>query len=305
MSSSRTKSDGCRAQRRAVSIDTDGATPMTRTPRPISSLGAIRTFLRTGACSETVCIVVNDAFNQRMPDEEHAASPLAGGISQHGHQCGMLWGEALAAGAQAYRRLGAGPVAEAAAVRAAERVVGVCRRRTGFIDCYDVTGADWKKASRSAMLRFFVKGGPITCFGMAGGYSRQARDAIEASLTEPPSEVPEPPVSCASLLARRLGATDEQAAMAAGFAGGIGLSGGACGALGAAVWMFGLNDGPGDRTLGPSDPRVDAIVERYLESADYAFECSEVVGRRFESVSDHADHVRGGGCSKIIDALAA
>ena len=29
--------------------------------------------------------------------------PLAGGFMGYGYQCGMLWGAALAAGAQAYR----------------------------------------------------------------------------------------------------------------------------------------------------------------------------------------------------------
>ena len=47
-----------------------------------------------------------------MPLEEHAAAPLAGGIMQHGYQCGMIWGAALAAGAQAYRLYGAGAQAE-------------------------------------------------------------------------------------------------------------------------------------------------------------------------------------------------
>ncbi len=37
--------------------------------------------------------------------------PLAGGIVGNGYQCGMIWGAALAAGAQAYRLLGTGPVA--------------------------------------------------------------------------------------------------------------------------------------------------------------------------------------------------
>lgn len=92
--------------------------------------------------------------------------------------------------------------------------------------------------------------------------------------------------------------------MASGFAGGIGLSGGACGALGAAVWMYGLkSEEPLKFDL--SDPRIEAIVVRYLESADYEFECAKVVGRKFDGVADHAAHVREGGCAEIIEALAA
>ena len=39
-----------------------------------------------------------------------------------------------------------------------------------------------------------------------------------------------------------MGVSEMHTVMAAGLAGGIGLSGGACGALGAAIWINGMND---------------------------------------------------------------
>lgn len=45
--------------------------------------------------------------------------PFAGGIMQRGYQCGMIWGAALAAGAEAHRLHGPGPQAETAAIMAA------------------------------------------------------------------------------------------------------------------------------------------------------------------------------------------
>jgi hypothetical protein len=42
-----------------------------------------------------------------------------------------------------------------------------------------------------------------------------------------------------------------------------------------------------------------------LESADYEFECSKIVGRKFEDIADHANYLRQGGCEKIITTLAA
>ena len=39
------------------------------------------------------------------------------------------------------------------------------------------------------------------------------------------------PISCASEVAAKMGASDEEMVMVAGFAGGLGLSGNACGAL--------------------------------------------------------------------------
>ena len=67
--------------------------------------------------------VVDRSFNHPMKLEERATMPLAGGIMQHGYQCGMLWGAALAAGAQAYRLLGPVPQAEVGAMIAAQRLV--------------------------------------------------------------------------------------------------------------------------------------------------------------------------------------
>ncbi len=57
--------------------------------------------------------------------------------------------------------------------------------------------------------------------------------------------------------------------------------------------------------MGFNNPKATDAVERFLESADYEFECTKIVGRRFENVDDHAAYLRAGGCSNIIEALAA
>ena len=43
-----------------------------------------------------------------------------------------------------------------------------------------------------------------------------------------------------------------------------------------------------------NDPIAQAAFERFLESADYEFECSKIVGRRLENVADHARYLRDG-----------
>ncbi len=108
------------------------------------------------------------------------------------------------------------------------------------------------------------------------------------------------------MLAQKMGVSDVHLVMAAGLAGGIGLSGGACGALGAAIWIIRMNEArEGVETNDYSSPKAVDAMERFMKSADYEFECSEIVGRRFESVDDHAGYLRDGGCSKIIGTLAA
>ena len=66
--------------------------------------------------------VVDRAFGRPMDVDEHAVGPLAGGILQHGYQCGMLWGSVLAAGAEACRRFGPGPKTETAGILAAQKL---------------------------------------------------------------------------------------------------------------------------------------------------------------------------------------
>ena len=107
------------------------------------------------------------------------------------------------------------------------------------------------------------------------------------------------------MLARNMGASDMHTIMAAGFAGGIGLSGGACGALGAAIWLTAMKQPVKIEGFSYSDTWVNDLIEEFLEISDYEFECSEIVGRKFEDIGDHATYICNGGCSKITDVLAA
>jgi len=252
--------------------------------------------------------VVDGSFGRPLKREEKAAMPFAGGIANQGYQCGMLWGAALAAGAQAYRLLGPGPQAEAAAIIAAQRLVESFRARTkNEINCLEITEINLQgENSALPILKFLFKGGPIGCFRMAAGYAPEAFSAINAALSEKPIETPSPPVSCAAMLAQKMGLPEMHTVMVAGFAGGIGLSGGACGVLGAAIWITGMNNRSEEPIgLNVMDSWAGDLIERFLESSDYEFECSEIVGRRFENPDEHADYLSDGGCIKIIGGLAA
>ncbi len=254
--------------------------------------------------------VVDASFDHPLPLEEGATAALAGGILQSGYQCGMLWGAALAAGAQAYRLYGPGPQAQTAALAASQRLVESFRDRNKFINCEDITEVEWKPASQRDLMtqvfKFFIKGGPIGCFRMAAEYAPQAYDVIDSALTGELTEAPAPPVSCTAMLAEKMGHSEKHTVMAAGLAGGIGLSGDACGALGAAVWIMGMKSrAEGGAKFEFQDPRGDELFERFLKSTDYEFECSAIVGRKFEDVGDHAAYLGDGGCSGVIEALAA
>lgn len=231
--------------------------------------------------------------------------PFAGGIMQYGYQCGMVWGATLAAGAQAYRLYGAGPQAETQAIIVAQRLVKSFCALNDHVNCLAITGLDKSSSVMQMVMYFLIKGGTIRCFRMAAKYAPVAFSEINTALSEQ-HQAPAPPASCTALLAREMGLSDMRAVMAAGLAGGIGLRGGACGALGTAIWITGMNSlEKEDGTIDFNDPRALDVIEKFLECTDYKFECSEIVGHKFENVADHADYLRDGGCSEIIQVLAA
>jgi hypothetical protein len=249
--------------------------------------------------------VLNRAFDNPLEKEEHATSPLAGGIMQYGYQCGMIWGAALAAGAQAYRLFGAGLKSEVKAITASQRIVESFHSLNKNINCYEITGID-KSSSAMQMIKFFiVKGGTIHCFHMSRKYAKASYEEINSSLSENDIDTPSAPVSCSAMLAEKMGSSEIQKVMAAGLAGGIGFCGGACGALGTAIWITGIKklEKEGGRINFKSQEAGD-VINKFLKCTDYEFECSKIVGRKFKDVDDHANYLHEGGCSKIIDALA-
>ena len=209
---------------------------------------------------------------------------------------------ALAAGAQAYRLFGPGPRAEAAAVAASRRLVQSFGASNQQINCLELTDTDMQQTA--GVLKYLFKGGPISCGRMAVRFSPLALNEINAALAEDPATVPASCASCAATTARQMGASELHAVMAAGLAGGIGLSGGCCGALGAAIWITGINHPEEKIGLSADDTRVGELLEAFVASADHRFECAEIVGRRFAGVNDHARYLRGGGCSELIRTMA-
>jgi len=217
----------------------------------------------------------------------------------------MIWGAALAAGADAHRRLGSGPEAEAAAIRASQRLVETFRTRHGEINCMEITELD-RSSSTWDMINFFLlHGGTLGCFRMAAWYAPLAYDEIESALSERAEPPPSQPVSCAALLARKMGASDTHVVMAAGLAGGIGLCSGACGALGAALWLAGMKAGEETgKKVTFKDPRTPELIDRFMEHTDFEFECSAITGRTFETTEAHAGYLEAGGCQDLLDLLA-
>lgn len=267
---------------------------------------AARTFMKVGSCSEALINSINRAYGTPMVPEEKAAMPMAGGILQHGYQCGQLWGSVLAAGAKTFHVYDDKSRAETTALLAAQRIIDSFMAMKQTINCMEITETDHTSTKWDMFRFFFLKGGTIRCFHMASKFAPVALADIESSLSQEDVTVPEGPVSCTAEVARRLGASPIQVTMAAGLAGGIGLSGGACGVLGTAIWLKALKKlEAGAEKVDYEDEELRKLLESFQKLSDYRFECEEIVGRTFRTVADHAEHMRNGGCAALIDGLVA
>ncbi len=266
---------------------------------------AKRIFWKKGTCSQALCFLLDREFGYVKENEERASDPLAGGIWRRGHQCGMLWGSVLAAGAEAFRRHPDRDRAIGAAMTASRRLVESFTNRTGSADCREITGCDWTSAW--SIAKHMLTGRVFRCFTLAEKWAPEAILAAGEGLAGDMTGQPGRPLSCASEVAGKMGASDEEMALVAGFAGGIGLSGNACGALGAAIWMKTLawcREHPGKTPPFSKNPGVKNTLKAFDDAMGTEILCHEITGRRFGTVGEHAEFVKNGGCGELIELLA-
>lgn len=58
----------------------------------------------------------------------------------------------------------------------------------------------------------------------------------------------------------------------------------------------------GDRTQD-LNVRAEDMIGILMKASGNEFECAKIAGRRFDSIGDHAEFIRRGGCVKVIYAL--
>ena len=167
----------------------------------------------------TFFYILDREFGHPRDEEEKAIDPLAGGILQQGYQCGMLWGASMAVGAEALRKNDNPDQATGLAILATQQLKDSFVHRTKSIECEDITQCDF--TNKKSFLKYMLSGKFVNCFKLAGKWAPEA-------------------LSCASEMVRKMGGSEEEMLMVAGFAGGLGLSGSGCGALGAAIWKNAL-----------------------------------------------------------------
>jgi len=266
-------------------------------------LKAKRTFIKKGTCSRTFFYILDREFGHPQEEEEKAIDPLAGGILQQGYQCGMLWGASMAAGAEAFRRNEDPDRATGIAILATKHIMESFVKRTSSIECEEITQCDWQ--NKKSMRKYMLSGKFVNCFILAGKWAPEALGAAKEGLILDQARLPKKSMSCASEVVRKMGGDEEEMLMVAGFAGGLGLSGSGCGALAAAVWKNALIHNK--KNTGKSanyDPNTDHTLKTFYEETDYEMQCDKICGQSFETLDEHTEFLKKGGCKKLIEVLA-
>jgi hypothetical protein len=175
--------------------------------------------------------------------------------------------------------------------------------RTGTIECEEITQCDF--TNKKSLLRYTLSGKFVGCFRLAGKWAPEALRAAREGLDTNGSDLPGEALSCASEVVREMGGSEEEMAMVAGFAGGLGLSGNGCGALAAAVWMNALNQNRKNPEKASSfDPDSNGTLKAFYEETDYEMMCDKLCGQRFSTLDEHTEFLKKGGCKKLIGMLA-
>lgn len=264
-----------------------------------------KVFRKLGTCSRTFCYLLDREFGHTQTAEETASDPLAGGIYLRGYQCGMLWGAALAIGAEALRRCPQPEQATGLAIQATRAVMQSFEQSEQTIDCRIITKTNFRNPF--SMVKYLLSGKAFYCFNLAERWAptaiRTAQQALEKGENPPPGRQ----LGCAGELLRKMGATNEECAMVAGFAGGLGLSGGGCGALAAAIWYHTLawcREHPGKSAPIFSNKNAKRAISTFTAHTDGRYLCSTICGQTFATAAEHSKFIKQGGCADLLEALA-
>ena len=263
---------------------------------------AKKVFRKLGTCSRTLFYLLNRELGEPMEVEERAADPLAGGIMKMGYQCGMLWGASLAVGAEAYKECRHMSQAIGVSIEATRLLMDSFETHESTTQCREITRCDFN--SNLSFAKYMLSGRFLHCFQLAQDWAPEAVVKAKKALKAKSYNF-EHAMSCASEVAENMGASEEEMVMVSGFAGGLGLSGSGCGGLAAAIWMNALK-WCRDHKNGSAieDPKVEELMRAFKVFTDDKIRCEDISNRCFNSVNEHTDYLKSGGCSELIGELS-
>jgi hypothetical protein len=285
-----------------------------------SRASVTRQMLRRFSCSEMALTILNAAAELEWKELEEASDPLCAGlVAEMDGACGVLWGASLAAGVRARARIPDQHVARAATLASTIDMVSAYRHAGHPLDCAEVTGMGaWNFA------RYMVKGNLGVCSRLFSGLGPELHAIIDRTIDEYHVRASAAPCrNCAAEAYDRVCASigfpsDGAGAVAAGFAGGLGLSGNACGALAAAILAVSMKyfteRGRPKHSMIRSDlqglflgigwMRPSMEVARRFRSRFGGKTCASIAGRTFASADELSAHLGTGRCEPVLEEVA-
>jgi C_GCAxxG_C_C family probable redox protein len=267
------------------------------------------TSLKCGTCSHAMFHQLNYEFDNVKPNEEKASDIFAGGVAHKGHQCGLVLGGALAVGTEAYRKYDDKNKSIAMAINASKLLVNSFQKRTNKVNCIDILKVDWDNKFDTSFLKLKIIGQGIVfspCFNLMAKWTPDAVQAAKNGFSES-INYSQPCISCSTEVVKKMGGTEEESIMAAGFAGGFGLSGNTCGAVADAIWYKMLEWVKNNPTKKPSlfnNPIAENVLSAFYMQTDSEILCNKICSRSFNTIDEHSDYIKTGGCSNLIETLA-
>jgi hypothetical protein len=155
----------------------------------------------------------------------------------------------------------------------------------------------------TGIIKYMITGGPRKCISLLSKWTPEAASAAKESLKLAPEATKLTPRSCASEVAMMMGATDEEMVTVAGFAGGLGLSGNACGALAPAGWLNTLPRTKDGKSVFFT-PESKKTLKAFKKATGNELLCHKICGRRFKNLDEHSEFMESGGCKSLLEVIA-
>jgi hypothetical protein len=272
-------------------------------------------FRQTIACSEVHFTLLNRGANIEMETEEQASHGLCGGVLGQGYVCGQLLGAALATAVRAQKRFRDPEIAGAATLLATCRLADEFHSVAGALDCREII--EGSLTTMFEKIKYVASGKPQLCRKNAVEWAPLAHKLIDKILGEFDAKtLKEEPANRAMKTMCAL-SFEKDAVLAAGFVGGVGLKGNACGALTAGIFALrlrfyrersGRRDSPvkallqeasfGHTSSTAATPLLDAFRGKYETLL-----CSKLAARTFKSIDGHSHFIAEGGCCDLINSV--
>jgi hypothetical protein len=275
------------------------------------------TLFRQFSCSETMLTVLNRMGGCEMKEIEEASDPLCGGILLNLHDvCGIVWGASLAAGIRAKQRLSSDYAVAQFTLGTTKQIIDTFDAEEDSVECATRIGMDkWN------MIKYTMKGNIAKCMESLAHWAPRFNEIIETRLVNAGKESQHTQISncaCETMekTAEKLGIDLAwYVPVVAGFAGGLGLSGNACGALTAAILgqmlKYFINRDKPKHSMIRSGMQAYYIGDSWMNPARKLFKdfigmygtksCREITQRQFNSPDELSAFLESGKCREIID----